>query len=227
MASTAAREASDGSGGLLRDLRTVPNLVSISRVGLIYVALYFWYTGRPVIGLPIGVVAGLSDYLDGYLARRMNQSTRIGGLIDQACDIIFITGCIIIFVRDGTWPGALLYIVLFRETVVLNLRASAAEMGFSLPSILLGKVASNFLFWSLATMGLSKCLPESLAIYPRYLAHFGVTVGTVLSLVTGTIYLRSYARRYKPLPSAQASSATDVSERRRDERADGAASDNR
>ncbi len=71
------------------------------------------------------VLAWLSDYLDGYLARRFNQSTRIGGLIDQAADILFMMGVIFVFVREGVWPSALLFTVMFRETLVMNLRASA------------------------------------------------------------------------------------------------------
>src|SRR4051812_26715189 len=95
-------EEATGSGSFLRDLRTLPNLVSLSRVVFIYVAIWLFEQQRYAVGLAIGVLAGLSDYLDGYLARRLNLSTRIGALIDQAADILFITGCILIFVRDGT-----------------------------------------------------------------------------------------------------------------------------
>jgi hypothetical protein len=96
----------------------------------------------------------------------------------------------------------LLLVVLFRETLVLNLRASAAEMGFSLPSILLGKVASNFMFWALAIMGAVKgnLLPAPFDLYFHYLSDFGIYAGTTMSLVTASIYLRSYARQYKALP---------------------------
>jgi CDP-diacylglycerol--glycerol-3-phosphate 3-phosphatidyltransferase len=184
---------------LSRDLRTAPNLVSLARVVFIYVAIGLWFQGHFSIGLVIGVLAGLSDYLDGYLARRLGQTTRIGGLLDQAADILFISGCIFIFVRDGTWPGVLLLVVIFRETVVMNLRASAAEMGFSLPSIFLGKWASNWMFWSLALMGATRTplIPAPYNLYGAYVAHFGMVVGVVSSLITAGIYLKSYARQYR------------------------------
>jgi cardiolipin synthase len=188
-----------GASVLLADLRTWPNVTSIARVVFIYVAIALFGVGRFAEGLFIGVLAGLSDYLDGYLARRLQQSTRIGGLLDQAADVLFMTGCIYIFVHDGTWPSVLLYVVLFREFAVLNLRASAAEMGFSIPSIFLGKWASNWMFYSLAIMGAvhGHLLPASIELYGRYLAHFGMTVGVVSSLVTAGIYARSYARQYR------------------------------
>ncbi len=189
-----------GKSGFLGDLRTTPNLVSLARIVFIYIAIYLWYEGRFALGLGIGVLAGLSDYLDGYLARRLNQSTRIGGLLDQAADVLFMTGCIFVFVRDGTWPAILLFVVILRETLVMNLRASAAEMGFSIPSIFLGKWSSNWMFYSLAIMGAARgrLLPDPYNDWARYLAHFGMIVGITSSVITAGIYLRTYARQYQP-----------------------------
>lgn len=191
-----------GADAFLRDLRALPNIISLGRVVFIYVGLVLWYYGHFMAGLGIGVLAGLSDYLDGYLARRLNQSTRIGGLIDQAADVLFMMGVIYVFVRDGTWPAILLYTVMLRETVVMNLRASAAEMGFSLPSVFLGKWASNWMFYSLAVMALSRgnLFPEPLNTYVRYLAHFAMTVGITSSVITAGIYFRKYMAQYKPAP---------------------------
>lgn len=200
-----ATDASGAAGrGFWSDLRTVPNIISLTRVVLIYTGIALWYEGYFGIGLGVGVLAGLSDYLDGYLARRLKLSTRIGGLLDQAADVLFMTGCIFVFVRDGTWPGILLFIVLFREIVVLNLRASAAEMSFSLPSIFLGKLASNFMFYALALMAAHRgeLFPEPLHMAAGYLAHFGMTCGVAMSVITGIIYFRSYARQYRGAPKS-------------------------
>lgn len=195
-------QVEQGSSAFLRDLASAPNVVSLARVVFIYVGIGLWYYGYFAIGLGIGVLAGLSDYLDGYLARRLNQSTRIGGLIDQAADVLFMMGVIYVFVRDGTWPAILLYTVMFREVVVMNLRASAAEMGFSLPSIFLGKLASNWMFYALAIMAAHRghLLPEPLNTYIGYLAHFGMTGGITMSLITAGVYFRKYMSQYKSLP---------------------------
>jgi cardiolipin synthase len=194
--------ATSGSAAFFRDIAALPNIVSLARVVLVYVALGFWVYGRYAICMGIGLVAGLSDYLDGYLARRFNQSTRIGGLIDQAADILFMMGVIFVFVREGVWPSALLFTVMFRETLVMNLRASAAEQGFAIPSIFLGKWSSNWMFWSLAVMGcsLGNLFPEPLNTWARYVAHFGMLVGITCSVITAGIYLRTYVRSYKPTP---------------------------
>ena len=187
-----------GTRAFLRDLRTGANVVSLARVVVIYAAIALWYYGWFRTGLAIGVVAGLSDYLDGYLARKYDQSTPIGGLLDQAADILFMTGCIFVFVHDGTWPAILLFVVLLRETLVMNLRASSASMGFGLPSIFLGKLASNFMFYALALMGAAKgeMLPQPFNDWIRWLSHFGMTSGVTMSVVTAIIYARSYAQQY-------------------------------
>jgi CDP-diacylglycerol--glycerol-3-phosphate 3-phosphatidyltransferase len=199
MMSGRAGEAS-GVSALVRDLKTWPNIVSLARVVLVYVALLLFHFDHYRVGLAIGVVAGLSDYLDGYLARRLKQSTRIGALVDQAADLLFMTGCIFVFVNEGTWPAMLLFVVLLREVTVLCLRASAGEMGFSLPSIFLGKWASNWMFYSLALMGAVRghWLPASIEPWVHHLSDFAMVVGVTSSLLTAIIYLRSYARQYVP-----------------------------
>lgn len=191
-----------GKSAFFRDLATPPNIISIGRVVFIYIGLGLWYYGYFALGLVIGVIAGLSDYLDGYLARRLNCATRIGALIDQAADLLYMMGVIFIFVKDGTWPALLLYGVMLRETLVMNLRASAAEMNFSIPSIFLGKWASNWMFYSLAVMAVcrGKLLPEPYSTYTGYVAHFAMIVGFSSSLITAGIYLNSYVKQYVPIP---------------------------
>jgi hypothetical protein len=92
----------------------------------------------------------------------------------------------------------------------MNLRASAAEMGFSLPSIFLGKFASNWMFYALAIMAAHRghLLPEPLNTYIGYLAHFGMTGGITMSLITAGIYFRKYMHQYRSLPKKRAAATT-------------------
>jgi len=186
-------------GALARDLRTWPNLVSLSRIVFIWVTIALWVYGYRKPAVVLGWAAGLSDYLDGYLARRLNQSTRIGGLLDQAADVLFMIGAIAMFVIQGTWPFLLLLVVTFREVMVLNMRVSAAEMGFALPSIFLGKWSSNWMFWSLALMCATDAgfVPAPVDRWVHWVAFVGMYVGVVSSLITASIYFRQYARGYR------------------------------
>ena len=69
-----------------REAKTVPNLLSFLRLALIPV--FLWLILRHEGGWAIGLLAfsGLTDYLDGYIARKYNQVTRLGKLIDPAAD---------------------------------------------------------------------------------------------------------------------------------------------
>lgn len=189
-----------GTAALVRDLGTAANIASIGRVVCIYLTLYLLSIEQYRWGLALGVFAGLTDYLDGYLARRLNQRTRIGALLDQAADVLFIVSSIFLFANRDEWPALLFYIVLFREVVVLNLRVSAAQMGFEIPSIFLGKWASNWMFYALALKGAVHAVGvEPWSTYIRYLSDFGMLVGATSSVITAFIYARSFARQYVAL----------------------------
>ena len=60
-----------------RDLGTVPNLLSLSRIVMVVIAVCFFVAGYVAEGLLIGTIGGLTDYLDGYIARKTNTSTEI------------------------------------------------------------------------------------------------------------------------------------------------------
>jgi len=71
------------------DLTTAPNLITLSRIVLVLVAAGLFFVGFERPGILLAVVGGLTDYLDGWLARRTGQVTRLGELLDQFCDIFF------------------------------------------------------------------------------------------------------------------------------------------
>ena len=67
-------------------LRTIPNLLSLLRLALVPVFLYLIVSSQPGFAFLVLAVASFTDWLDGYLARRLNQITRLGALLDPAAD---------------------------------------------------------------------------------------------------------------------------------------------
>ena len=63
---------------LLADLRTTPNLVTLSRLALVLAVFISYLSHLYVLGAALGAVAGATDYVDGWLARRTGQVTRLG-----------------------------------------------------------------------------------------------------------------------------------------------------
>lgn len=133
---------------LLRDLRSIPNIVSLSRIVLIFVAVYLYLDGWERTGLVIGVVAGVTDYLDGILARALDQVTHLGAILDQFSDLVFETAAImmLVFNKDGA-PIIVLYVYLLREFWVGTIRRFMASNQLEIHSSFVGKLKTNFLGW--------------------------------------------------------------------------------
>jgi len=94
-----ARETS-----VLASLRALPNLISLSRVVL---AAAFIVFRDPNVRLGLVALAGFTDFLDGWLARRTHAATRWGALIDPFADRVFALVAVTVFLVDGTlsWTG--------------------------------------------------------------------------------------------------------------------------
>ncbi len=183
-----------------RDLTRLPNLVSLGRIALIVLGGSLFVAGFHLTGLAIGIPAGLSDHLDGWLARRRGEVTELGSLLDILADLLFQLIAFGIGVAFGVWPLHLLLAWGFRDLTVTVTRASAAQQGFSLPSSTLGKVAINFNYYAFVVMGLDIARPfaspgvtEGLHLLGLAAAH----VGVALQWVAGAGYLRSYVRQYR------------------------------
>jgi CDP-diacylglycerol--glycerol-3-phosphate 3-phosphatidyltransferase len=140
-------------------IRTLPNALSAARVVLALVAaVVFLLIGPRLLPVLICVFASLLDILDGWLARRRGEVTRLGEHLDPLADKILITViflALVWFLRDG-WIALLVALLLLREWGITWLRQLVQQRhGFTLPADRLGKwkmlsesLSGNvFLFW--------------------------------------------------------------------------------
>src|SRR5580698_902806 len=80
---------------------TIPNFLSLIRLGLVPVFLVFIIVGADFAALIVLVVSSVTDYVDGQVARRFNQVSRLGQLLDPAADRLFIFAALVgLAVRD-------------------------------------------------------------------------------------------------------------------------------
>ena len=183
-----------------RDLLLVPNLISLFRIVGVGVAAAFLFTGYLKIALTLGVVTGFTDYLDGYLARKLNQVTQLGTLLDSLADIIAALICMTIAVYTHLWPPYLLILWGVRDMGILAMRNNAAQQGFTVPTSMLGKVAMNFTGYSYILLGFDLVRPvetEWVVDGVHYLALFAIHAGVALQWVAGGLYMKAYAARYR------------------------------
>ena len=150
-------------------------------------------------------MAGLTDYLDGYLARRMKQVTRLGEILDQLCDLCFESFLIIIGTLQGFFAPYFILLYLFREFWVTGLRRFMAGARMNIPSSLAGKVKTNLIMWGMVPsfLSIANLLP-SCEPYLGYAGRIIVAAGLLTGYVSALGYTKVFAMGY-----AQAASKID------------------
>jgi CDP-diacylglycerol--glycerol-3-phosphate 3-phosphatidyltransferase len=121
-------------------MRVTANQVTIARLcGLPFVAYAIYGDTRMrIIGAVVGTLIGLTDFLDGYLARKYG-STVLGSLLDPVADKVFIVVCYACYADRGGMPWWIAAAVLSRELLVTVLRSSLELRGRRLPSTIVAK----------------------------------------------------------------------------------------
>ena len=99
--------------------RFVPNAICIVRMVLVAPLVLYIVDGRYVAALVVLVVAGLSDGLDGFLAKRFDWRTRIGGLLDPAADKLLLIAAFASLTYVGLVPIELTVVVIARDVVIV------------------------------------------------------------------------------------------------------------
>jgi len=116
---------------------TIPNLLSVSRVGLAGVMFWSIVESRWYVAVAVLWLAILTDVADGYLARKMRLSSPVGGLLDHGSDAIFVTACLAAHVFHGWVP--LMLVILVPTAFTQYVLDSKALSGKSLRSSMLGR----------------------------------------------------------------------------------------
>jgi cardiolipin synthase (CMP-forming) len=179
-------------------LASPPNLVTLSRLGLIGAAFVVAGLGAPRLALTFGAAAGASDYVDGWLARRTGRVTRLGEILDQFCDVVLELGCLVGAISAGALPLLAIVPWALREVWVVAIRRSSIELGENIPTHWTGKLKAAFLGWSALPLfaGLLRVGGQASSALLA-LGQAGVAVGLTLSLVSGLVYTASWVRVYE------------------------------
>jgi CDP-diacylglycerol--glycerol-3-phosphate 3-phosphatidyltransferase len=127
----------------------LPNTLTVARiflVPLLVVVLLTKFPAPEILGIPKEVIAAgifglaaLTDWLDGYLARRRKQVTTLGQLLDPFADKLLITAALISLVQMGLASAWIVAVIIGREIWVTGLRSVAQARGVTLPASRLGK----------------------------------------------------------------------------------------
>jgi CDP-diacylglycerol---glycerol-3-phosphate 3-phosphatidyltransferase len=124
-------------------LLTVPNALSVFRgfLGPIVMMLITSDTVGPLAAaLVLMLIAELTDFIDGIVARRFNQESRMGRLIDPICDSIYHLSVFLAFLGNGWMPAWMLFVIYARDLAVPYIRTFARQAGHELPVRASGKI---------------------------------------------------------------------------------------
>lgn len=184
----------DGAAAGSDRIWTIPNLLSMLRLLLVPVFLILIIRGEYVAALIVLVVSSFTDLLDGYLARRLNQVTRLGQLLDPAADRLYIFAALIGLAAREFVPWWIVAVIVGRDVLLVVLHIVLANFGYGpLPVHQLGKVATFALFTGLPVLMLGAAFPAVEAVSAPI--AWAVTLwGAFLYWWAGVIYAIETAR---------------------------------
>src|SRR5215468_672555 len=143
----------------------LPNILTYARIGAVpvVVALIFWQSifDGPLwlrwVALAVFISAGVTDILDGYLARTWGQQSSLGRMLDPIADKLLVASCLLMLAAEDTirgWSLLAAVIILCREILVSGLREYLAELRVSVPVSRLAKWKTT---WQLIAVGFLIC----------------------------------------------------------------------
>ncbi len=188
---------------------TVPNVLSFIRLALVPVFLGLVIAHQDLAALIVLVVASATDYLDGWIARRFHQVSRLGQLLDPAADRLYIFAALIgLAVRDVV-PWWLVAVIVGRDVMLAALGIVLANHGYGpLPVHHLGKVATFCLLYALPILLLGQVLPTIDAVVSPIGWAFALW-GAFLYWWAGAIYVRETVRVIG-IPASDGGSVSDT-----------------
>jgi cardiolipin synthase len=172
---------------------TIPNILTFFRIALIPLIVVLFYFDRPWsnwIAAICFITACITDYLDGYFARTLKQTTRFGVFLDPVADKLLVAATLLMLVGFGRIQGLSLIpavIILCREILVSGLREFLAEVHVSVPVTRLAKWKTGIQMTALSLLIIETIpgLPFSI----EGLGLLGLWIAALLTLVTGFDYL--------------------------------------
>jgi cardiolipin synthase (CMP-forming) len=176
-------------------LFTVPNLLSVLR--LLGVPLFLWLLLGPhadVAALVVLALSGLSDWADGVLARRLNQASRLGELLDPLADRLYILATLIGLTLRNIIPWWLAGLIVLRDVILLATVPALRRRGYwSLPVHYLGKAGTFCLLYAFPFLLLASH-EGTAADIARPIAWAFTIWGVALYWWAGVLYLMQFKR---------------------------------
>ena len=170
----------------------IPNLITVSRILLLPVLMYLLWEDNVANGwyaAGVLVIIGLSDLLDGFLARRWDAVSNIGKIIDPAADKITILVAILMMLHLNRINVILATLILSRELIIVTLRAVAASDGLIIQASDEGKRKTALQMFGVGGLFIYY---DFFGASAAYCGNVLLTMSVLLSWYSGIKYIRNY-----------------------------------
>ncbi len=178
----------------------IPNILTLLRILIIPIIIIFLEIDTKFyswLALSLYVLACISDFLDGYLARKFELESSFGRFLDPIADKILVVSVIFILISNGIIQGIFVYpalIIVIREILVSGLRDFFAHSTETLLVTNLSKWKTLIQMFSLGFLMVSNDFETN---YILYIGFCGLTLSSIMTIHTGYIYFKKNLRLFK------------------------------
>lgn len=181
-------------------IENIPNILTLLRIFFIPVIIVFLEINNEFyswLALILYTLACISDFLDGYLARKFELESSFGRFLDPIADKILIVSVIFILVSNSIITGFFVYpalVIVIREILVSGLRDFFAHSTETLLVTNLSKWKTLIQMFSLGFLIVANNFESNLILYTGFI---GLTVASIMTIHTGYIYFKKNLRLFK------------------------------
>ena len=181
-------------------IENIPNILTLLRILAIPIIILFLEIDNEFyswVALILYTIACISDFLDGYLARKFEIESSFGRFLDPIADKILVVSVIFILISNEVIYGFFVYpalIIVIREILVSGLRDFFAHSTETLLVTNLSKWKTLIQMFSLGFLIVSANFDTKLILYTGF---FGLTVASIMTMHTGYIYFKKNLRLFK------------------------------
>lgn len=178
----------------------LPNMLALVRIVLTPVIMAFVLLSDQIdhafgIALAVFIVAALTDFADGYLARRWEITTTLGAFLDSVADKVLVTGSLLVLIEVGRMWSWAAFIIIGRELAVMGLRGVAAlEDNAKVPPSVWGKIKAIVQF---TAIGFAIVRFETL-IGPYHFDEWLMLAAVAVTLLSGWEYFKRFGDALRP-----------------------------
>jgi len=167
----------------------IANKITILRMILIPIFLFVLlgnFTNNLIIALVLFLVASFTDFLDGYLARKLDLVTKLGKFLDPLADKLLVISAMLAFVEIGLLPSWIVFIIISRELIISIFRAIAASEGVVIAASWWGKLKTNSQIIMIVILLLNNYIPANII---KYLNPLSIAAATIFTVFSGLDYI--------------------------------------